>query len=50
MRKALPLLAEPEYYISAKYGYARGGMPVAFNHTIVHARDASASAKVMLQL
>jgi membrane-bound lytic murein transglycosylase F len=26
----LPLLAEPEYYITAKYGYARGGMPVAF--------------------
>jgi membrane-bound lytic murein transglycosylase F len=30
VRKVLPLLAEPEYYISAKYGYARGGMPVAF--------------------
>ncbi len=30
MRKVLPLLAEPEYYITAKYGYARGGMPVAF--------------------
>ena len=26
----LPLLAEPEYYLGAKYGYARGGMPVAF--------------------
>ena len=30
VRKVLPLLAEPEYYMSAKYGYARGGMPVAF--------------------
>ena len=30
IRKVLPLLAEPEYYMSAKYGYARGGMPVAF--------------------
>jgi len=30
VRKALPLLAEPEYYVNAKYGYARGGMPVAF--------------------
>jgi len=30
VRKMLPLLAEPEYYVSAKYGYARGGMPVAF--------------------
>ena len=30
VRKVLPLLAEPEYYIAAKYGYARGGMPVAF--------------------
>lgn len=30
VRKVLPLLAEPEYYITAKYGYARGGMPVAF--------------------
>ena len=30
VRKVLPLLAEPDYYISAKYGYARGGMPVAF--------------------
>jgi len=30
VRKVLPLLAEPEYYINAKYGYARGGMPVAF--------------------
>jgi membrane-bound lytic murein transglycosylase F len=28
--KALPLLALPEYYEDAKYGYARGGMPVAF--------------------
>ena len=30
VQKVLPLLAEPEYYINAKYGYARGGMPVAF--------------------
>ena len=30
VRKVLPLLAEPEYYVGAKYGYARGGMPVAF--------------------
>ena len=30
MRKALPLLALPEHYERAKYGYARGGMPVAF--------------------
>jgi len=28
--KALPLLVLPEYYEDAKYGYARGGMPVAF--------------------
>jgi membrane-bound lytic murein transglycosylase F len=30
VRKVLPLLADPEYYANAKYGYARGGMPVAF--------------------
>jgi membrane-bound lytic murein transglycosylase F len=30
VRKALPLLAEPEYFGQAKLGYARGGMPVAF--------------------
>lgn len=30
VRKVLPLLAEPAYYITAKNGYARGGMPVAF--------------------
>ena len=30
VKKALPLLAEPEYYEQAKLGYARGGMPVAF--------------------
>ena len=30
VRKMLPLLADPKYYISAKNGYARGGMPVAF--------------------
>ncbi|HWC46000.1 MAG TPA: lytic transglycosylase F, partial [Casimicrobiaceae bacterium] len=30
VRKVLPLLAEPEYYMSLKNGYARGGMPVAF--------------------
>lgn len=30
VKKALPLLAEPEYYAQAKLGYARGGMPVSF--------------------
>lgn len=30
VRKTLPLLAEPDYYIALKNGYARGGMPVAF--------------------
>ncbi len=30
VKKTLPLLAQPEYYESAKLGYARGGMPVAF--------------------
>lgn len=30
VKKALPLLAEPEYFGRAKLGYARGGMPVAF--------------------
>ncbi|HEX6138690.1 MAG TPA: membrane-bound lytic murein transglycosylase MltF [Casimicrobiaceae bacterium] len=30
VRKVLPLLAEPEYYVNARNGYARGGMPVAF--------------------
>jgi membrane-bound lytic murein transglycosylase F len=30
VKKTLPLLAHPEYYESAKFGYARGGMPVAF--------------------
>ena len=30
VKQALPLLALPEYYEDAKYGYARGGMPVAF--------------------
>ncbi|MEO5701432.1 MAG: membrane-bound lytic murein transglycosylase MltF [Casimicrobiaceae bacterium] len=30
VKKTLPLLAQPEYYGSAKLGYARGGMPVAF--------------------
>ncbi len=30
LKKALPLLALPEYYESAKYGYARGAMPVTF--------------------
>jgi len=29
VRKMLPLLAEPEYSVRAKYGYARGGMPFA---------------------
>ncbi len=28
--KALPLLTLPEFYEDAKFGYARGGMPVAF--------------------
>ena len=30
VRSALPLLALPEHYASARNGYARGGMPVAF--------------------
>jgi len=30
VRKVLPLLAEPDYYLTLKNGYARGGMPVAF--------------------
>jgi membrane-bound lytic murein transglycosylase F len=30
VRKTLPLLAQPEYYEEAKFGYARGGMPVTF--------------------
>jgi len=30
VKKALPLLAIPEYHQQAKLGYARGGMPVAF--------------------
>jgi membrane-bound lytic murein transglycosylase F len=30
VRKALPLLAQQDYFLQAKYGYARGGMPVAF--------------------
>ena len=30
VRQALPLLAMPEHYETAKLGYARGGMPVAF--------------------
>ena len=30
VKKALPLLAVPEYYETTKYGYARGGMPVVF--------------------
>ena len=30
VRKALPLLADPQYFGQAKLGYARGGMPVAF--------------------
>lgn len=30
VRKTLPLLADPKYYASARNGYARGGMPVAF--------------------
>lgn len=30
VRRALPLLALPEYYEKARLGYARGGMPVSF--------------------
>jgi len=30
VRKALPLLALPEYHTGSRNGYARGGMPVAF--------------------
>ena len=30
VKRALPLLALPEYHREAKLGYARGGMPVAF--------------------
>jgi membrane-bound lytic murein transglycosylase F len=30
VKKTLPLLARPEHYETAKYGYARGGMPVVF--------------------
>ena len=30
MKRALPLLALPEYYSTVKYGYGRGGMPVVF--------------------
>ncbi|MGE5103935.1 MAG: lytic transglycosylase F, partial [Betaproteobacteria bacterium] len=30
VQKVLPLLAEPDYYMTLKNGYARGGMPVAF--------------------
>jgi membrane-bound lytic murein transglycosylase F len=30
VKKTLPLLTLPEYYEDAKFGYARGGMPVAF--------------------
>lgn len=30
LKKTLPLLASPEYYETAKYGYARGSMPVTF--------------------
>jgi membrane-bound lytic murein transglycosylase F len=30
VRKTLPLLALPEYYEDARFGYARGGMPVTF--------------------
>jgi membrane-bound lytic murein transglycosylase F len=30
VKKTLPLLALPEHYETAKLGYARGGMPVAF--------------------
>jgi len=30
VRKALPLLAQQDYFLQARNGYARGGMPVAF--------------------
>ena len=30
VKQVLPLLALPEYHEGTKYGYARGGMPVAF--------------------
>jgi membrane-bound lytic murein transglycosylase F len=30
LKKTLPMLALPEYYETAKYGYARGTMPVTF--------------------
>ncbi|MDR0249994.1 MAG: membrane-bound lytic murein transglycosylase MltF [Burkholderiales bacterium] len=30
IKQTLPLLTQPEYYSRARYGYARGGMPVAF--------------------
>ena len=30
LKKTLPLLALPEYYEAAKFGYARGAMPVTF--------------------
>lgn len=30
VRKVLPLLTDPAYYMTLKNGYARGGMPVAF--------------------
>ena len=30
VKQALPLLTLPEFYEDAKFGYARGGMPVAF--------------------
>jgi len=30
VKRVLPLLALPEFHADAKYGYARGGMPVAF--------------------
>jgi membrane-bound lytic murein transglycosylase F len=30
VRKTLPLLAQQDYFLQAKNGYARGGMPVAF--------------------
>ena len=30
VQKVMPLLAEPDHYVTLKNGYARGGMPVAF--------------------
>src|SRR5690606_14193338 len=34
VKKTLPLLNKAEYYVNAKYGYARGGAPVIFVESI----------------